>query len=259
MSQLEQFPAGALVRSRPWDVIGAALAAPMLLWGFLSWFGVSGDSAGGTSGYFSGAGAAALALSLVATAITVNELLAGRPHQRSAPPLPALLAAAAVLLVLGAMIAKPDSATIAAGAVAGLLTAISQAVALTVGWIQGSEKAVKAANVRAFDAQQAAADAAASYPGYGGYPGSAGYPNYGNPSYRPGAYPVRPGYPAQGYPAQGYPTQGYPTQGNPAQGYPGQGYPAQPAPSGTPGPYGGGPYPGGTGGGREQPPGYPYR
>ena len=50
MSQLDQLPAGAVVRARPWDVVGAALAAPMVLWGFLGWFGTVGDSGGGTSG-----------------------------------------------------------------------------------------------------------------------------------------------------------------------------------------------------------------
>ncbi|HEU5268586.1 MAG TPA: hypothetical protein VFU36_01590, partial [Jatrophihabitans sp.] len=137
MSQFDQLPAAPVVRARPWDVIGAGLAAPMVLWGFLGWFGVAGDSGGGMPGFYSGAGAAGIALVLAAAGLITNQLLAGRPHEKASPPVAVFLATAAAVIILGGMVAKPDSATIQAGSVAGLLTAVSQAVVLTRGWLQG--------------------------------------------------------------------------------------------------------------------------
>ena len=232
MSQLDQLPAGAVVRARPWDVTGAALTAPMVLWGFLGWFGTAGDSGGGSSGFYSGAGSAGIALVFAAGALAITQIMAGRPHSRTAPPVSALLAGAAVIVILGGMVAKPDSATIEAGSVAGLLTALSQGVALTVGWLTGSEKAVKAANVRAVDGQQAAADLAAATR-FGAPPTGYGYP----PQPVPGQYPYgQPRYGPGGYPPVGGPPPGY--QSGP--------------PGGPPPGYQSGP-PGGP------PPGYPYR
>src|SRR6185437_12639037 len=194
--------AGALIRARPWDLAGVGLAAPMVIWGFLDWFGTVGDSAGGQPGFFSGTGAAGIGLALAAAAVALNQSLAGRPHQPTSPPVAAMLAGAGALVVLGGMIAKPDSATIQAGSVAGLLTALCQAGALVVGWLRGSEKSLKAANVRAAQAQQAAADRAALYgtapygapygsgqygPGQYG-PGQYGAGQYGGGSYGPGQY-----------------------------------------------------------------------
>ena len=70
--------AGALIRARPWDVIGAGLAVPMVLWGFLGWFGTVGDAAGGQPGFFSGTGAAGIGL-VLAAARDRPEPVAGRP------------------------------------------------------------------------------------------------------------------------------------------------------------------------------------
>ncbi|HEX2902176.1 MAG TPA: hypothetical protein VHO01_01855 [Jatrophihabitans sp.] len=238
MSQLDQLPAGTILRARPWDVLGAGLAAPMVLWGFLGWFGTVGDSSGGASGFFSGTGAVGIGAVLAAAALTTNQMLAGRAHSRTSPPVAVLLAGIASVIILGGMIAKPDSATIQAGSVAGLLTALTQSAVLVVGWLKGSQKTVKAANIRAVDAQQAAADLAAraSY----GSP----YTGYGNGSAQ--AHPGRPG--AAGYPPPGYPPGGYPPAGyapgqaahpaGPAGFPPGQ-YP-YPGPSPVPGQY---PYP----------------
>src|SRR6476646_9214485 len=103
MSQLEQVAAGALIRARPWDVVGAGLAAPMVLWGFLGWFGTVGDSAGGQPGFFSGTGAAGIGLVLAAAALTLNQSLEGRPHQRTSPPVAVFLAGAGSIIVLGGM------------------------------------------------------------------------------------------------------------------------------------------------------------
>jgi hypothetical protein len=235
MSQFEQVAAGALIRARPWDLTGAGLAAPMVVWGFLGWFGTVGDSAGGQPGFFSGTGAAGIGLVLAAAAVALNQSLAGRPHEPTSPPVAAMLSGAGALVILGGMIAKPDSATIQAGSVAGLLTALAQAGALVMGWLRGSEKSLKAANVRAAQAQQAAADQAALY-------GSAPYGGgqYVTGPYGPTYQPVRsyPAPPAPRYPATQYPPGGpvqhpagpawssYP----PAQQYPaapGQ-YPGQP-------------------------------
>ena len=196
MSQLDQLPAGAIVRARLWDVIGAGLAAPMVLWGFLGWFGTAGDSGGGMPGFYSGTGAAGIGLVLAAAALTVSLLLAGRPHEKASPPAGVFLAAAAAVIILGGMVAKPDSATIQAGSVAGLLTALTQAVVLVRGWLQGSQKSVKAANVRALNERQANADlfAATGQPrGYGaptGYP----FPSNGYPAGPAGYSPVPTGY-----------------------------------------------------------------
>jgi hypothetical protein len=237
MSQLDQLPAGAIVRARPWDVIGAGLAAPMVLWGFLGWFGTAGDSGGGLPGFYSGTGAAGIGLVLAAAALTVSQLLAGRPHEKASPPAGVFLAVAAAVIILGGMVAKPDSATIQAGSVAGLLTALTQAVVLVRGWLQGSQKSVKAANVRALNERQASADlfaVAGQQRGYAaptgypppsnGYPaGPAGYPP------GPGGYAAGPGYPAAagGYFPGGYPPGGYPPgPGGGAAGWPpAAGYP----------------------------------
>ena len=250
---LDQLAAGALVRARPWDVVGAALGAPMIVWGFLGWFGTVGDSGGGIPGFYSGTGAAGIALVLAAAALTLHQLLEGRAHTSTSPPVAAFLAGAAAIIVLGGMIAKPDSATIGAGSVAGLLTALTQIGVLVMGWLRGSDKTVRAAHVRAVQAQQAAADQAAvaalqvaqRYPvpgfspaGYGqpsnvspqyGQPGS-GQPQYGQPQY---------GQPQYGQPGTGQPQYGQPYPGGftPAGGHPPQqGYPPQPNPPQNPGP-----------------------
>jgi hypothetical protein len=232
MNSLDQLAAGALVRARPWDVAGAVLGVAMVLWGFLGWFGTVGDSSGGSSGFYSGTGAAAIGLVLAASALTVNQLLAGRAHEAAAPPVSALLAGAASIIILGGMIAKPDSATVQAGAVAGLLTAIAQAVALMMGWLRGSGKSVNAANVRALHAQQAAAD----------YAASTAYPNYGPPPYPQPRYP-QPGYPQPSYPQPygqspyGQPPYGQAPYGQPPYGQAPYGQPTYGQP-----PYGQAPY-----------------
>ena len=275
MSALDQLPAGLLVRARPWDVIGAGLAAPMVLWGFLGWFGIAGDSGGGMPGFYSGAGAAGIGLVLAATGLTVNQLLAGRPHDRTSPPAAVFLAAAGSLIILGGMVAKPDSATIQAGSVAGLLTALTQGAVLTRGWLQGSQKSVKAGNVRALNERQAAADMAAMAsqqqrygPGYPtGYPVAPGYPAAGYPvgagppagyGWPAGSGPAGPGYPppVPRYPQ--LPTPSYPAgrPAGPPPGYP-PGYPPGPPPgypAGLPPGYPPGPRPGPPAG---SPPGYP--
>lgn len=249
MSQLEQVAAGALIRARPWDLTGVGLAAPMVIWGFFDWFGTVGDTGGGQPGFFSGTGAAGIGLVLAAAAIALNQALAGRPHEPTSPPVAAMLAGAGALVILGGMIAKPDSTTIQAGSVLGLLTALCQGGALVVGWLRGSEKSLKAANVRAAQAQQAAADQAAMY---GAQYGSGQYltGQYG-PTYQPaGTYPTPPAprYPATRYP----PVQAGQHPGGPAWvSYPPPGqYPAGPGqyPTG-PGQYpaGPGPYPAGPG------------
>ncbi|HET6210098.1 MAG TPA: hypothetical protein VFD94_06930, partial [Jatrophihabitans sp.] len=225
MSQLEQVAAGALIRARPWDVAGVGLAAPMVIWGFLGWFGTVGDSAGGQPGFFSGTGAAGIGLVLAAAAVALNQSLAGRPHQPTSPPVAALLAGSGALLILGGMVAKPDSATVQAGSVAGLLTALSQAVVLVIGWLRGTEKSLKAANVRAVQAQQAAADRAAQY-GSGQY-GGAQYGGGPYQPYRPSGFPPPPPprYPAAQYPAAQYPAGQYPGGQYPGGQYPGGQYP----------------------------------
>jgi len=227
MTSLDQLAAGALLRARPWDVVGAALGVAMVLWGFMGWFGTVGDSAGGTPGFFSGTGAAGIALVLAASALTLNQVLAGRAHEAAAPPVAALLAGAAAIIVLGGMVAKPDSATIQAGSVAGLLTAAAQAIALVFGWLRGSDKSVSAARVRALHAEQAAADqrAVPGYPllgqppapygqhadGQPPYGAAYGSPPYGQPpGYAQQPYGQPPGYARQPYgQPPGYPQQPY--------------------------------------------------
>ncbi len=188
----------------------------MVVWGFLGWFGTVGDSGGGQPGFFAGTGAAGIGLVLAASALTLSHILAGRPYDRTSPPAPVFLAGVAAIIVLGGLIAKPDSTTIQAGAVAGLLTALTQCTVLVLGWLRGSEKTLKAAHVRAWHAQQEAADRAAQ----GGYP----------------AAPYRPATPQAGYPQAQYPQAGYPQAQYPAgapypqPGYPQQGYPQAPPP-----------------------------
>jgi hypothetical protein len=232
MSQLDQLAAGAIVRARPWDAVGVALAAPMVVWGFLGWFGTVGDSGGGQPGFFAGTGAAGIGLVLAASALTLSHVLAGRPYDRTSPPAPVFLAGVAAIIVLGGLIAKPDSTTIQAGAVAGLLTALSQCTVLVLGWLRGSEKTLKAANVRALQAQQDAADQAAQ----GGY-----RPDYPQPQYPNAQYPLSQ-YPNGQYPNAQYPSGAAAPAAYP-QGYPQQGYPQAPPPQYPQAQY---PYPQGT-------------
>ncbi|MCW2493548.1 MAG: hypothetical protein JWN47_2912 [Frankiales bacterium] len=214
LDRLDQLAGAALVRARPWDVIGAALAGPMLLWGFFGWFGTVGDAGGGVPGFFGGTGAAGISLVLAASALTLNLVLAGKAHTNSAPPVAVLLAGSAVIVILGGLVAKPDSSTIGAGAVAGLLTAISQATTLTIGWVKGSGKAVKAARVAALVAQQGAAD-------------QAGARRAARPQYGPGGYPQTQ-YPSATYPQAQYPQAQYPQAQYPQGEYPQQQYPPPP-------------------------------
>jgi hypothetical protein len=262
--QLDQLAGAALVKARPWDVIGAALGAPMIVWGLLGWFSTVGDSGGGVPGFFSGTGAAGIALVLAASTTSLNQILAGRPHDSSAPPVSVFLAAAGVIVVLGGMLAKPQNITISAGAVAGLLTALSQVGSLTVGWVKGSGKAVKASRVAALRAQQEAADRAAAgsravaippyappygppyaqamsgvpQSGFGGPPGSYPATQYAPSSYPQQQYPPSPHppsphphphqqYPSGPYAPNSYPQQQYPQQQYPQQQFPQQQYPQQ--------------------------------
>jgi hypothetical protein len=239
----DQLAGAALVKARPWDVIGAALGVPMLLWGLLGWFGTVGDASGGTAGFFSGTGAAGIALVLAAAALTAHQVLSGRAHTNIAPPVAVLLAGAAAVMILGGLLAKPDSTTIEAGAIAGLLTALSQGATLTVGWIKGSGKAVRAARMAAWTADQQAADVAAAaraaqpavaIPGQQGYP-PPGFYGYPGPVAQPSRYPQQQGYPLpQGYPQQ----QGYPPPPPAAGSYPppppaGGSYPPPPPAAGS--------------------------
>src|SRR3954470_19089932 len=98
MSSLDQLAAGALVRARPWDVVGAAFGAPMVLWGFLGWFGTVGDSGGGCSGFYSGTGAAGIGRVPAGSAVPQHQLLAGRTPQAEPAPVAALLAAGAAII-----------------------------------------------------------------------------------------------------------------------------------------------------------------
>ena len=227
---LRRVPAGAVVRARPWDVTAAALSLPMVLWGFLFWFGVAGDSSGSIPGYYSGSGAAGIALSLAAGSMALNQILSERAHQASAPPVQVFLGGAAAVVILGGMIAKPDSATIQAGAVAGLFTTVAQATCLTIGWVRGSDKSVRSEALKAWLEQQQAADEAkrAARP----QPWSPCIPPYAQPGYPQPPYPQppyrQPPYPQQQYPQQQpYPPQPYPQQ-QPA--YPQPPYPQPPYP-----------------------------
>ena len=223
--RVKQLAGAALVRARPWDVVGAALAVPMVVWGLLDWFGNVGDSGGGVPGFYSAPGAAGIALSMAASAVVANQILSGRAHENSAPPVAVLLAIASAISVLGGVLAKPTSTTIQAGAVAGLLTCLTQAVVLAVGWMKGSGKAVKAARVAQWREQQELADRAAAdraippriapgafVPGLGPGPG---YPQYPPAQYPPAQYP-----PAQYPPSQYPPAQSPPMQYPPPPQYP---------------------------------------
>jgi hypothetical protein len=223
--RLQELAGAALIKARPWDVIGAALAVPMVVWGLLDWFGNVGDSGGGVPGFYSAPGATGIALSLAASALITNQILSGRAHLNSAPPVSVLLAIGACIVVIGGELAKPASITIQAGAVAGLLTCLTQAVCLAVGWMKGSGKTVKAARVAQWREQQELADQAAveragatpvwmpsgprpmtQYP----YPPNSYPPNsYPPGSYPPNSYPPVP--PAQQYPPSGF----YPPAGAP--------------------------------------------
>ncbi|HEY2043548.1 MAG TPA: hypothetical protein VGH11_12795 [Jatrophihabitans sp.] len=248
--QFDQLAASALIKARPWDVVGIALAIPMLLWGFLNWFGAVGDTAGGVPGFFSGTGAAGIGLVLAASALSLTQVLAGRAHVATAPPASAMLAGAAAIVILGGIVAKPDSTTVAAGSVAGLLTAVSQVVALLLGWTKGSGKSVNAARMQAWQAEQDAADNAADRTAarasnalnQAGQTGSQFVPGYPAPNqYRQYPYGPPPGQYGPGqYPPGQYPPRQYPPGQYPSGQYPPGEYPSGQYPSGQ---FQSGPYP----------------
>ncbi|UQX87850.1 hypothetical protein M6D93_16305 [Jatrophihabitans telluris] len=248
--RLQELAAAGLLKARPWDVIGVALAAPMLVWGLLGWFGTVGDSGGGVPGFSTGAGAVGIGLVLVAAALTLNQVVSGRAHTSSAPPVAVLISGIAVLLILGGMLAKQDSATIESGSVAGLLTAITQCAVLVVGWVKGSRKVVNAARVAELQARQQTADELAARRGQpnafpqgpppAGYPLTGTYPppNYPPPNYPPPNYPppnyAPPTYPRGTYP-QGAVPPAYPQNAYPQNAYPPNGTPSTSPPPNSPG------------------------
>jgi hypothetical protein len=241
-SKLDDLAAAGLVKSRAWDVVGAALGAPMIVWGFLSWFGTAGDEGGGVPGFFTGSGAAGIGLVLAASGYALNQILSGRAHETAGPPVSVFLAGAATIVILGSIIAKPVTATIEPGSIAGFMTAALQAGLLTLGWVKGSGKTVKASRVQALAAAQAQADRAASAPqSFAGRYGPAAavqpthpQPGYGQPAYAQPGYGApgyaQPGYGAPGYAQPGYGAPGYgqPPYGQPGYGQPPYGQPQQP-------------------------------
>jgi hypothetical protein len=100
------------------------------------------------------------------------------------------------------MVAKPDSSTILAGSVLALLTAISQAVVLVIGWLKGSAKSVRASRLQAWHDEQAAADQAAAARGTQQTSQHGFGPPYGYPPPQFGQAPQQPGF--FGQPQQGY-------------------------------------------------------
>lgn len=192
------------------DLIGAGLGVLAFIWGFLDWANPKGaPSSAATKGFYVGAGAAAIGLSLLAAGVVAFGLVQKPGTKTSALPIGA--SAGAVLLSIGALVAKPDGVDIKIGAILMLITAIIQCGLFVVGWLQAEGKIMT--GTPAGGAQQWGGYQQQGYPQQG-YPQQTGAPQYGQPAQPQYGQPThqQPGQPQYGQQPQHRQPQGYPQQ-----------------------------------------------
>ncbi len=218
------------------DLIGAGLGILAFVWGFLGWYNEKGapDSAA-IKGFFVG-GAAAIALSLLASGVVAASLL-DKTAKGSTIPLAASVGS--LLITFGSLVGKPDGEDSKIGLILMLITALAQVGLFATGWLQAQGKIMTGA------------PASSSGQWGGGNQYGGGYPStqqqYGQQQQQQQPAQSQYGQPTQ-HQAPAQPQYGQPTQ-HQAPAQPQYGQPAQhqaPAqPQQQPG-YG------------QQPPGNPY-
>ena len=205
------------------DLIGAGLGILSFVWGFLAWFNVdhgNGDSA--AKGY-QGGGAAAIGLSVLASAIAAAPLL-DKNVKNSLVPLASSVAS--LLITLGVMIGGKLPKGLAdykiqIGLILMLITALAQVVLFVLGWLQANGKIMTGAP-----------SGGGQWGGSGGYQQQQGYQQpqqgYQQPAAQPQQQPAQPQYGQPQQPQYGQQPQqpAQPQYGQPQQ--PQQGYPQQP-------------------------------
>lgn len=117
---------------------GAGLGVLMFIWGFLDWYGQGSDGIGGYSPAGGGA-ATVVGLSLAAGIVAAVHAL----EKKFDSPLPAALAVASALVVVGVLIGKSSigangSVDADIGLILALITAIVQAAVLAYVWLTSS-------------------------------------------------------------------------------------------------------------------------
>jgi hypothetical protein len=119
------------------DLIGAGLGILSFVWGFLAWYNQKGaPGSAAFKGFFVG-GAAAIGLSLLASAVVGVGLLE-KSTKTSAVPMAA--SAAAVLISLGALVSKPQGLDAKIGPILTLITTVVQCGLFVAGWLQAQGK-----------------------------------------------------------------------------------------------------------------------
>jgi hypothetical protein len=178
------------------DLIGIVLGVLSIVWGFLDWYGSSGNF---TYKGFATTGAGAIGLSVLAAAAAAFALL---DREAKGTVVPAAASVAAVLVTAGLLVGKPSGEDAKVGLILQLITALLQAVMFVLGWLQAKGKIMQHP-VNAPYPGPAWGGAPYSYPTHAAdlpsqplpfmppYPGGGGYPprpQYQQP-YPPAAYP----------------------------------------------------------------------
>src|SRR6266496_4965883 len=120
------------------DLIGAGLGILSFVWGFLPWYKGSLSGSGDTKGYaVLSPGAAAIGLSILASAVAANVLL---DKAAKSTLVPASAAVASLLVTFGLLVGKGDGIDTKIGVILMLITALAQTVLFIVGWLQSEGK-----------------------------------------------------------------------------------------------------------------------
>jgi hypothetical protein len=182
------------------DLIGAGLGVLSFVWGFLDWYGQQGGGASAKGYAVSSPGAAAIGLSLLASAVAAQVLL-----DREAKPtfVPIGASVASLLVTFGLLVGKGDGVDTKVGVILMLITALAQVALFVVGWLQSQGKIM---NGTPADSGQWGGSGQ-----YGGYP--AAQPQYTQPAQSQYTQPAQPQY---GQPAQ-HQAPAQPQYGQPAQ------------------------------------------
>lgn len=189
------------------DLIGAGLGVLAFIWGFLDWYGESGQAVKGYSGIT--AGPAAIGLSVLAGAVAATVLL-DKKAKGSLVPLAASVAA--LLVTFGLLVGKQNGIDTKIGLILMLITALAQVAVFVAGWLQAEGK-IMTGTPAGTGAQQWGGYQQQGYPQQG-YPQQTGTPQYGQPAQPQYGQPThqQPGQPQYGQQPQQRQPQGYPQQ-----------------------------------------------
>jgi len=185
------------------DLIGAGLGVLAFVWGFLGWYNQKGaPDSQAIKGFFTG-GAAAIALSLLASGVVGMGLL---EKKSAGSTLPLAASAGALLISFGALIAKPDGYDTKIGLILMLITALAQLGLFVTGWLQAEGKIMSGASASGSGGGQWGGGGSYQQPAQGYQQQPQGYQQPAQPQYgQPAQAPQTPqGYPPQQPPANPY-------------------------------------------------------